>query len=163
MGWGLPMAFLGFGVLISILLFFWKKREILWHWGMVAMGYPTREALVSITYLLSPLEGGMNGNPLSVCNKYCLLLEIACEWVAPEEGPQYLPHGSNVVCFGTLFLCHTYAFLRRIWNRFLMPHPSSCEIVRELKSCSSYYKGMHGFALFSTLAFYSFIWPELFR
>jgi hypothetical protein len=68
-----------FGVLLSILLFFLKKREILLHWGLVTMGYPTREALVSITYLLSPLEGGMNGNPLSVCNKYCLLLEIACE------------------------------------------------------------------------------------
>ncbi len=69
-----------FGVLLSILLFFFERREkILLHWGLVTMGYPTREALVSITYLLSPLEGGMNGNPLSVCNKYCLLLEIACE------------------------------------------------------------------------------------
>jgi hypothetical protein len=98
----------GFAFYITFFLFFWKKREILLHWGLVAMGYPTREALVSITYLLSPLEGGMNGKPLSVCNKYCILLEIACEWVAPEEGPQYLPHGSKVVCFGTLLLCHTY-------------------------------------------------------
>jgi hypothetical protein len=45
-GMGLPMAFLGFGVLLSILLFFWERREKFYCIGVWSQWATQQEKLL---------------------------------------------------------------------------------------------------------------------